>query len=175
MAFIFLLSSSCGDETIPNESELITSVYLQLVDTVQNDTIHISFIDLDGSGGIPPVVITPDLKVQTEYLASILLLNESVSPAINISAEVDAEKENHQFFYISSGSTPLDISYADQDANGYPLGARFKLRTSQSGQGLLKIVLRHEPDKTATGVAMGNITNAGGETDIEVDFQLIVR
>jgi len=38
------------------------------------------------------------------------------------------------------------------------------------GEGGLRITLRHEPNKTAAGVQNGDITNAGGETDIEVTF-----
>ena len=37
------------------------------------------------------------------------------------------------------------------------------------------ITLRHEPAKTATGVSGGDITNAGGETDIEVVFDVTVE
>jgi hypothetical protein len=39
----------------------------------------------------------------------------------------------------------------------------------------LKITLRHEPNKKASGVVGGSITNAGGETDIEVSFDVEVK
>lgn len=38
--------------------------------------------------------------------------------------------------------------------------------------GDLKIVLLHEPNKDAEGVSAGDITNAGGDTDVEVTFAL---
>ena len=34
----------------------------------------------------------------------------------------------------------------------------------------MTVILRHEPDKAGAGVSDGDITNAGGETDIEVTF-----
>ena len=37
------------------------------------------------------------------------------------------------------------------------------------------MTLRHEPAKDASGVAAGDITNAGGETDIEVTFDVTVE
>ncbi|HBK71516.1 MAG TPA: type 1 periplasmic binding fold superfamily protein, partial [Flavobacteriaceae bacterium] len=36
-------------------------------------------------------------------------------------------------------------------------------------------ILRHEPNKSASGVSDGDITNAGGETDIEVIFNITVQ
>ena len=38
------------------------------------------------------------------------------------------------------------------------------------GHGQFTVTLRHEPDKSAQGVSAGDITNAGGETDIEVSL-----
>jgi hypothetical protein len=35
--------------------------------------------------------------------------------------------------------------------------------------------LRHEPNKDALNVASGEITNAGGETDIEVSFPVTIK
>jgi hypothetical protein len=35
--------------------------------------------------------------------------------------------------------------------------------------------LRHEPAKSAAGVADGDLTEAGGETDVEVVFEVIVE
>jgi len=37
------------------------------------------------------------------------------------------------------------------------------------------VTLRHQPDKGAIGVSDGDITNAGGETDIEVLFDVIIE
>ena len=34
----------------------------------------------------------------------------------------------------------------------------------------MTVILRHEPNKAGAGVSDGDITNAGGETDIEVTF-----
>ena len=42
------------------------------------------------------------------------------------------------------------------------------------GNGTITVILRHEPDKDASGVSNGDITNAGGETDIEVVFNVEV-
>jgi hypothetical protein len=132
------------------------------------------FRDTDGDGGNAPVITTDPLKANTVYTGAITLSNESVSPAEDITEEVAEEKEAHQFF-LNATVSGLTISYADTDAAGRPVGLATTLSTGAAGSGILKIVLRHEPDKTASGVADGDITNAGGETDIEVDFAIVVQ
>ena len=37
------------------------------------------------------------------------------------------------------------------------------------------VVLRHLLDKFAEGVADGDITNAGGDTDVEVSFPIVIE
>ena len=79
----------------------------------------------------------------------------------------------HQFFYQS---TPTDVitnfNYeGENDTDGNPIGLDFSFATrTAGGAGTLRITLRHLPNKSATGVASGDITNADGETDVEVDF-----
>jgi hypothetical protein len=41
--------------------------------------------------------------------------------------------------------------------------------------GTLGVILRHQLDKNAAGVADGDITNAGGDTDIEVVFPVTIQ
>ena len=65
--------------------------------------------------------------------------------------------------------------YMDMDGNGNPIGLTTTVTTASAGSGAITITLRHEPDKTAAGVAGGDISNAGGETDIEVTFQVNVQ
>jgi hypothetical protein len=39
----------------------------------------------------------------------------------------------------------------------------------------IRVTLIHEPMKSAAGVSSGDITNAGGETDIEVGLPVVVQ
>jgi hypothetical protein len=105
----------------------------------------------------------------------ITVADESKTPAEDITEEILEEADEHQFFFRVTEGITLTFSYEDQDKNGNPLGLKTKMITSQPSLGTLRVTLRHEPNKTATGVAMGMIDNAGGETDIEVDFDFVVQ
>jgi hypothetical protein len=111
------------------------------------------------------------------YDGTIFLLNESVSPVENISDEVEAESKDHQFFYqfIPGAGGNLQITYNDKDGDNFPLGLRTVVTAAAKGTGKLTITLRHLPDKKASGVSAGNITNAGGETDIQVTFDVTIE
>jgi hypothetical protein len=41
--------------------------------------------------------------------------------------------------------------------------------------GNLTVILRHDLNKSAEGVAAGNIANAGGDTDVEIVFPITVQ
>ena len=69
----------------------------------------------------------------------------------------------------------LQIVYADTDSNGNPLGLLTSVTTGEAGSGIIQVILRHKPDKTASGVASGDITSAGGETDIDIEFAVTVE
>ena len=103
-----------------------------------------------------------------------MLLNELESPAEDITVEVQEEAEEHQFFFQNNISG-LIIAYTDEDENGHPIGLSSKISTTGSGSGTITVTLRHEPNKTAAGVSTGEITNAGGETDIEVTFDVEIQ
>jgi len=169
---IFAVSSCKKDPIIENEEELITTLTYQLVPRDGSSPIVFKFSDLDGDGGINPIITVGRLKPNTVYDGTLTLLNEAANPVINITAEVVDEADEHQFFFITTPKDLLKIDYADQDKKGNPLGVTSVLTTGASKEGVLKIILRHEPSKTATGVAAGIIDNAGGETDIEVNFNV---
>ena len=101
-------------------------------------------------------------------------MNELDTPVEVITEEVAEEDEDHQFFFQSTISD-LTITYDDQDADGNPLGLNSTLTTGAATEGSITIILRHEPDKFAAGVSDGEITNAGGETDIEVTIPVSVQ
>lgn len=162
------------DPVIPNEEELITSLNYILTPTDSGTAITLSFKDLDGDGGTDPIIAGGTLAANQTYTGTLELLNETESPAESISKEIEEEEEEHQFFFLSD-ILGLNITYNDEDADGNPIGLSSTLTTGEAASGSITIILRHEPDKSATGVAEGDSTNAGGETDIEVTFPVDVQ
>ncbi len=175
----FMLILSCSkdqpqDPVIPNEEEVITTLELTLTPTDSGNPVIFSFKDLDGDGGDAPTISGGTLRTNSTYTGYLQLLNELENPVGNISEEVEEEAEEHQFFFQSTISG-MDINYDDTDANGNPIGLAINVSTNTADSGTLRIILKHEPDKFATDVSSGDITNAGGETDIEVTFPINVE
>ncbi|MGR3809310.1 hypothetical protein [Jiulongibacter sp. NS-SX5] len=162
------------DPVIPNEEELITTLIYTLSPVNGGEDVIFKFQDLDGDGGNAPVYTVGTLAANTTYNGSLDLLNELESPAESINEEIEEEDNEHQFFFAVSGLNAT-LVYTDQDGDGNPVGLSSTLTTGAASNGQLTITLRHEPAKSATGVASGDITNAGGETDIEVTFDVIIQ
>jgi len=177
LAMATALLSSCkkDDLIIPNEEELITTLNYTLVSQSTSDTVLLSFVDLDGPGGNDPVITGGTLTPNTMYDGTIEVLNEQTLPAEDITEEVIEEAEEHQFFFLNAGGLDLIPSYTDTDADGNPLGVTTTISTNSNSSGQLTVILRHEPNKSASGVPQGEITNAGGETDIEVVFDVDIQ
>ena len=180
--FSMLFITSCekdepDDPIIPNEQEVITTLNYTL--TPESGTpIILSFRDLDGDGGNEPIMSDGTLASGMSYIGSMELLNELEDPAEDITLEVAEEELEHQFFYETSFPTELsdvNIAYNDLDEEGNPIGLSTVLTTGEMGSGTITVTLRHEPNKDAAGVSSGDIANAGGETDIEVTFNVEIQ
>ncbi len=146
-----------------------------LIDTLNNDTVILSFHDLDGDGGDPPIITSGVLTANASYIGLLQLFNETVSPVLDIGAEIEEEADEHQFFYLLENNLDAIVTYSDFDSNGYPVGLHTVFSSASVSSGQLTIILRHEPDKSAPGVSDGDIENAGGETDIQVSFQISIQ
>jgi hypothetical protein len=174
LASIALFISSCSNDDKPvNEEEVITTVTTTL--TNGTSTVILTSRDLDGDGPNAPVFsFSGDLMANTVYNGSVTFLNETVTPAEDITGEVEEEDLEHQIFY-QIPSALGSIGYNDFDGNGNPVGLLFTLTTGNAGTGNLTVILRHLPNKGATGVAQGNIDNAGGSTDAQVSYPIVVN
>ncbi|MFN3752591.1 type 1 periplasmic binding fold superfamily protein [Flavobacterium sp.] len=174
-AFTTLTLASCSNDDSPvNEEEVITTVTTTL--TGGGQVITLRSRDLDGDGPNAPVVtVSGNLTANTTYIGETVFTNETVSPAEDITAEIEEEGLEHQIFY----QAPLNLgvfTYTDVDANGKPIGLSFTYTTgSSSANGNLVVTLRHLPNKSAVGVASGDITNAGGATDAQVTFPIVIN
>lgn len=167
---ILLWSCSDDDDTpeLIEEEEVITTVTVTL--THLEETITLNYKDLDGDGPEAPVVdVMGNLKANTLYTGGVSLLNESISPVEDITEEIQEKDEEHQFFYSFSGAIE-SVNIVDTDGNGDPLGLEFELQTTAAGDASFGLVLKHEPKKPNTGVL-----DAGGETDVEVNFTVTVE
>jgi len=175
-----LMFSSCEKEpeepTKENEEEVITTLTFTLTPTnnASAPTVTMQFQDLDGDGGNAPTITGGELADSTTYTGSLTLLNEAETPAEDITAEIREEDKEHQFFF-QTDVNGLSVAYTDQDPDGNPIGLSTTITTVQANSGNLTVTLKHEPNKSAAGVAGGDITNAGGETDIEVVFPVEVK
>lgn len=180
-ALLFLNSCSKDDNNniiIPpvNEPEVITTLTATLNPQGGGTAIILKSKDLDGDGPNAPVItVSGNLTAGTVYNGSLSILNETVSPAENVSEAILAEGVDHQFFFLGSPSTIGTAAYiAPFDTNGRPIGLNFTYTAGNAATGNLTIVLRHEPNKSAANVSNGDITNAEGETDIQATFPIIV-
>lgn len=175
-SLIFMLLFSACDKTpiIPNEEEVITTLHYNLSPIGGGTPVLLTFQDLDGDGGNAPTITSGTLEINKTYTGLLVLLNETMNPIDSISSEVAEENVDHQFFFESTVSG-LTVQYNDTDDDGNPLGLSSTLTTTSAGTGILTITLKHEPNKLASGVSSGDISNAGGETDIEVSFNIDVQ
>ena len=171
---LFTACSSDDDATIVNEEEVITTVQVKLTPTEGGIPITLTSRDLDGDGPDAPVVaVSGPVMAGASYSGEVAFLNEMANPAEDITEEVAAEGEEHQVFYQQNALGT--ITYTDEDSNGNPIGISFNYTAGTAATGTLTVTLRHEPNKDAGGVADGMITNAGGSTDAEVVFSVVVE
>lgn len=174
LALFTLVSCVKEEPEIPNEEELITTLIYTLTPDGGGDVVVFSFLDPDGDGGIEPTINSQTLAANRTYSGVVELLNELETPFENIAEEVEEEGDEHQFFFRTNLVT-LNFLYDDEDSEGNPIGLKTKVVTGEAGTGQFTITLRHEPDKDAAGVSDGDISNAGGETDIEVVFDAAIQ
>jgi hypothetical protein len=165
---------SCNKEKVdPNEGELITTVRVKLTEKLMGGSGAVSvfeFKDLDGEGGVAPSKFDEiSLQKGKVYDCVLEILNESVTPADNITAEIIAESNDHQLYYSSTNNL-VAFNNFNQDGKGFPLGtSSIWTASSTAGTGILNITLKHKP-----GIKTANDNISVGDTDISLDFKVKV-
>jgi hypothetical protein len=173
LAFMLMLSVvGCKKDPVdPNESELITTVKVVLTERVSGTQSIYQFRDLDGDGGAAPSkfdeIVLERGKV---YGCNLQLLNESVTPADDITLEVFEEGTDHQIYLTPSNALAVVSNYS-LDKKGLPLGITSTwTAAAAAGTGIMNVTLKHKPGVKAAGDPVSK-----GETDIAIDFKLSVK
>ena len=174
-----LLATACDKDdnkpTLENEEELITTVRVHLEPLDSGSNVILSFIDPDGDGPVSPTIENGVLQDSTDYNVAVEFLNASKNPPEDITEEVRNEGTDHQLFFVFGQGLNMDFEYQDTDSQGKPIGLKALFHTYEAGSGDFRLILRHQPNKSATGVSEGTLDNAGGDTDVEVTFTLAVQ
>ena len=175
--FIFFNACRSDDDTgtgtgiTPNEEELITQVNLIFSDTLGQVIDTVSFNDPDGDGGNDPVIDTIYFSKSTTYNLAIEFKDASDPNDVeDITAEIEAEDDEHIICFEQTGIVGLGIRRTDTDGT-YEVGLKSEwvsVDTLSSNNGKVRLILKHQPD-------LKDGTCTPGSTDAEIDFPFIVK
>jgi hypothetical protein len=188
LAFLAFGFTACesNDPEPENDGEVITDVILsfQELNLSGIPTGAISTFKASDPQGIEvgsmPTIDNVTLTKGKTYQMKIEVRNSIENE--DITAEILAESDEHQFYFLGTafvGSSVLTYSYADP--SGDLLGVLGKVIVAQSpgfNNANMRIVLRHDLDKNFPGASNPNFENfiqAGGETDLDITFPLILN
>ncbi|MBK7149619.1 MAG: hypothetical protein IPH78_12580 [Bacteroidetes bacterium] len=158
-----------NDPECAGENELITTLRVTFTDSATGTAAGtFQFKDADGDG-LPEQLDTLRLSANITYLAELKFLNESVSPAEDITPNIAAESNDHLIIF-STPANSLTFRITDYDNNTppLPLGLQSYWRSASAGSSTVQITLRHQP-----GIKDG--TPNPGDTDVEVTFPVQIQ
>ena len=184
LAFGFA-SCESEDPKKENDGEVITDVTLKFQElNASNAPVGavLSFKASDPQGievGKTPTIQSISLAKGKKYQMTIEVTNSIENE--DITQEILEEAAEHQFFFLGPvfDSNIFSIQYAD--AGGIALGLKNTVTVSSStgtNNSSMRVVLRHDLNKSFAGANNPNFSNfvqAGGETDLDLTFPVILN
>lgn len=167
--------TACNKDEVTNpepvEQELITTV--KLVVTGDNNFRDTFMYKVEQNGGTPAA---DDIRLEPNktYLASVLLSDDSKTPAEDITSEVIDESDEHLFLFTSeptTGAGSIGFSNGSKDDKGDQFNQTISFNTGAAGNGSLSVTLKHQPTNKNAATA----AEAGGETDVYAPFTVILE
>ncbi|MCG2616716.1 hypothetical protein LZZ85_20625 [Terrimonas sp. NA20] len=167
-----LLTACSKDDDIveENHEEVITTLKLTFTPVGGGTATNFQFRDPDGPGGAAPTQDEIVLAPSKTYTVAVQLLNETHTPAEDITEEVEAEADAHRFYYQPSAGSNITVNNLNNDANGIPLGLTSTWTTAAAANGTVKITLRHYPGNPPAKAAADAVDSNKSGTDVEVTF-----
>ena len=112
-----LVITSCSKDEPDHvhEHELITTMTITLTPSDASGSVTLQTQDLDGDGpNAPDVTVSGNLKSGVLYNGAIVLLNETESPAENVTMEIEEEDKEHQFFFTVGSGLDITTEYLNR-------------------------------------------------------------
>jgi hypothetical protein len=184
LAFGFA-SCESEDPEKENDGEVITDVTLKFQELNASNALVgsvLSFKASDPQGievGKTPTIQSISLAKGKKYQMTIEVTNAIKGE--DITQEILTEAAAHQFFFLGQvfDSSFFSIQYAD--AGGVALGLKTIVTVSSStgtNNSNMRVVLRHDLNKNFPGASsptFANFAQAGGETDLDLTFPVILN
>jgi len=171
LSFGFLLPSCKKDEPEPvQDNEFIST--MRLTFTEGSNKLVYSIKDLDGDGGKAPVADVIKLLPNKNYSVTTEFLDETKSPIVNSTSEIEKESAEHLIVFESLASL-LTFTRTDKDSRGFEIGLKSTAKTVAAANGSLKVTLKHQPE--VGGKPVKNGTSSLGTTDFEGNFLVEVK
>jgi len=178
-------SCKSEDPTKENDGEVITDVTLKFQELDAANALVgsvLSFKASDPQGievGKTPTIQSISLAKGKKYQMTIEVANAIKGE--DITQEILTEAAAHQFFFLGQvfESSFFSIQYAD--AGGVALGLKTIVTVSSStgtNNSNMRVVLRHDLNKNFPGASsptFANFAQAGGETDLDLTFPVILN
>jgi hypothetical protein len=162
----------------PDEQELITTMIVKATRIgASNDVKFYNYKVQNGFNNPTKVTVRIDtivLQASQKYNIEILVLDESKTPAKDITPEIIDERNAHLFFYAinpATGNGSLTVSERDTDKNGQDFGRTCTWLAGAAGKGQITITLLHGPRRKE----MPDIQSIGGATDAEAIFPVLIN
>ena len=174
LAMPLLLSCKKDDPAPTQDGMQITFMQFSMSSSTTSDPVILSFQDPDGLGGNDPIIEGGTLDADALYFGNLQMIDEISNPPRNINLDIEAAPDNFQIFFQVIDLN-LDLIYADQDANGFPIGLFNAINTGASSTGSILISVVQSPNKSAVGVSEGQISNAGGQTLLSALFPIMIK
>ena len=187
LALVAFGFASCESEDPEkeNDGEVITDVTLKFQELNASNALVgsvLSFKASDPQGievGKTPTIQSVSLAKGKKYQMTIEVTNAIKGE--DITQEILTEATAHQFFFLGQvfDSSFFSIQYAD--AGGIALGLKTTVTVSSStgtNNSNMRVVLRHDLNKSFPGASNPNFANfaqAGGETDLDLTFPVILN
>lgn len=180
-------SCESDDPVIENDGELITDVTLHFteLDEAGNPTgSAMTFTASDSEGievGTAPTVETVNLASGKSYQLEIEVANSIENE--DITEEILEESDEHQFYFLGSAfvGTTAPLTYSYNDDSDELIGVKGTVMVVESpatNNAQIRIILRHDLDKNYPGADNPNFENynsAGGESDLDITFPLVIE
>jgi hypothetical protein len=178
-------SCESDDPEEENDGEVITDVTLNFQELNASGApigLVTSFKASDPEGievGSSPTIQNVTLTKGKTYRMTIVVSNEIEKE--DITKEILEEADEHQFFFLGTAVTGNIVTITYDDPSGKLIGLQNRAVVSSSpgtNNAQLRVVLRHDLDKNFPGATNPNFANfvqAGGESDLDITFPVIIN